>query len=106
MRCRRRLQRRGPLAAFYDEVVGLGSFVELVADPDAGPAPSSATTVGIWRMALGTEDIDADVEALRGLGVRCLTAPVSMSMGPGLPTLRFVLFPDPDGTMLELIERP
>jgi len=27
-------------------------------------------------------------------------------MGPGLPALRALLFPDPDGTMLELIESP
>ena len=92
--------------AFYDEVVGLGEFVELVADPQATPAPREATTVGIWRLALGTDDIDADVAALRGLGVACLSDPVELAMGPGLPLLRFVLFPDPDGTMLELIERP
>jgi catechol 2,3-dioxygenase-like lactoylglutathione lyase family enzyme len=92
--------------AFYDEVVGLGSFVELVADRGAAPAPRGATTVGIWRLALGTDDIDADVTTLRRLGVDCLSDPAELSMGPGLPLLRFVLFPDPDGTMLELIERP
>jgi hypothetical protein len=27
-------------------------------------------------------------------------------MGPGIPSLRALLFPDPDGTMLELIESP
>ena len=92
--------------AFYDEVVGLGSFVELVADPGAAPAPRRATTVGIWRLALGTDDIDADVATLGRLGVDCLSEPAELAMGPGLPLLRFVLFPDPDGTMLELIERP
>jgi catechol 2,3-dioxygenase-like lactoylglutathione lyase family enzyme len=92
--------------AFYDEVVGLGSFVELVADPGAAPAPPGATTVGIWRLALGTEDIDADVATLRSLGIGCVSDVAALSMGPGLPLLRFVLFPDPDGTMLELIERP
>jgi catechol 2,3-dioxygenase-like lactoylglutathione lyase family enzyme len=92
--------------AFYDEVVGLGAFVELVADPGAAAAPPDATTVGMWRLALGTDDIDSDVEALRRMGVACRSEPAELSMGPGLPTLRFVLFPDPDGTMLELIERP
>src|SRR5262249_35142673 len=90
--------------AFYDEGGGLGYFVELVADPAAAPAPRAATTVGIWRLALGTDDIDADVATLRGLGVDCLSDPAELAMGPGLPLLRFVLFPDPDGTMLELIE--
>jgi catechol 2,3-dioxygenase-like lactoylglutathione lyase family enzyme len=92
--------------AFYDQVVGLGSFVELVADPGAAPAPPAATTVGIWRLALGTDDLDADIATLRRLGVGCRSDPVELAMGPGLPLLRFVLFPDPDGTMLELIERP
>jgi len=91
---------------FYDEVVGLSPFVELVADPDARPGPTPANTVGIWRLALGTDDLDADVATLSALGVRCVSEPAEMAMGPGLPVLRFVLFPDPDGTMLELIERP
>jgi hypothetical protein len=29
-----------------------------------------------------------------------------MSMGPGLPELRFVCFAGPDGEVLELIEQP
>lgn len=88
---------------FY-RALGLGGFVELV--EGAGAAPPSANTVGIWRLALATDDIEADVAELARAGVRCLSEPVGMSMGPGLPVLRFVLFPDPDGTMLELIERP
>lgn len=90
-------------SAFY-RMLGLGGFVELV--EGAGAAPPDANTVGIWRLALATDDIEADVAELAGAGVRCLSDPVEMSMGPGLPVLRFVLFPDPDGTMLELIERP
>lgn len=88
----------------YNGLLGLGGFVELV--EGAGVAPARANTVGIWRLALSTADIDADVAELARAGVRCLSEPVAMSMGPGLPVLRFVLFPDPDGTMLELIERP
>jgi catechol 2,3-dioxygenase-like lactoylglutathione lyase family enzyme len=89
---------------FYSDIVDLGSFVEL--RRGAGRAPAAANTVGPWRMALGTADVDADVEWLRRAGVPCLSDPVDMAMGPGLPVLRFVLFSDPDGTMLELIERP
>jgi catechol 2,3-dioxygenase-like lactoylglutathione lyase family enzyme len=90
-------------SAFYRSL-GLGGFVEVV--EGAGTAPPRPNTVGIWRLALATEDIDADVAELSRAGVRCVSDPVEMSMGPGLPVLRFVLFPDPDGTMLELIERP
>jgi catechol 2,3-dioxygenase-like lactoylglutathione lyase family enzyme len=93
-------------AAFYREIVPLEGFVSLVEERGAQPAPAAANTVGIWRLALGTDDIDADVAALTGAGVRCVSATAEMSMGPGLPDLRFVLFPGPDGEMLELIERP
>jgi glyoxylase I family protein len=92
--------------AFYNEVVPLGGFVTLLQQPGAPPAPPAANTIGIWRLALGTDDIDADVASLAASGVACLSPPVEMSMGPGLPELRFVLFPGPDGEMLELIERP
>jgi catechol 2,3-dioxygenase-like lactoylglutathione lyase family enzyme len=89
---------------FYEEIVELGDFVKLV--EGQGEAPPAANTVGIWRMALATEDIDADVAWLRQAGVPCRSGPVEMAMGPPLPSLRFMLFSDPDGTTLELIERP
>jgi catechol 2,3-dioxygenase-like lactoylglutathione lyase family enzyme len=89
---------------FYEEVVDLGEFVRLV--EGQGAAPPSANTVGIWRMALATDDIEADVAWLRRAGVPCLSGPVELAMGPPLPSLRFMLFSDPDGTTLELIERP
>ncbi|HVM66136.1 MAG TPA: hypothetical protein VMU14_14815 [Acidimicrobiales bacterium] len=92
--------------AFYRDVVPLAGFVVLLQANGAAPAPPAANTVGIWRMALGTDDIDADVATLAAAGVACVSPPVEMSMGPGLPDLRFVLFPGPDGEMLELIERP
>ena len=89
---------------FYSEVVDLGDFVELV--PGRGPAAPHANTLGMWRLALSTDDIDRDVAFLRRAGVHCRSDAVAMSMGPGLPTIRFVLFSDPDGTTLELIQRP
>jgi catechol 2,3-dioxygenase-like lactoylglutathione lyase family enzyme len=89
---------------FYDDVVGISDFIDLV--PGSGVAPPAANTVGIWRMALGTDDIDRDVAELQRAGVVCVSDPVELSMGPGIGMLRFVLFPDPDGTMLELIQTP
>jgi catechol 2,3-dioxygenase-like lactoylglutathione lyase family enzyme len=89
---------------FYEQIVDLGEFVTLV--EAAGSAPASANTVGIWRMALATEDIEADVDWLGRAGVPCRSGPVELEMGPGLPSVRFMLFSDPDGTTLELIERP
>jgi len=92
---------------FYDEIVGAPDFFELVAaPPGSGAAPGAANTVGIWRVALDTADLDADVAALGAAGVELVSPPVAMAMGPGLPVLRFVCFRDPDGAVLELIERP
>jgi len=106
-------------STFYSEVIGLGTAgegvlhdeatgfsFELLAAAATAPAPAAATSLGMWRLAFATDDIRRDVAELARRGVRSLSAPVTMSMGPGLPELSFVCFPDPDGTMLELIERP
>jgi hypothetical protein len=53
-----------------------------------------------------TDDIDADYDQLRADGVICVSPPSHLEMGPGIPKLRAVLFLDPDGTALELIETP
>jgi len=110
----------GASAAFYADVVGLerldgtrfcddrgpGGFVlELVAAPR--PArPRVANDVGIYRLAFITDTLDADHAALRDAGVPPYSPPATLDMGPGLPTLRALFFPDLDGSTLELIERP
>ena len=70
----------------------------------AGTPYESANHLGIYRMALQTDDIDAAYDSLCAEGVKCVSPPATLSMGPGIPDLRALLFPDPDGTMLELIE--
>lgn len=110
----------GASAAFYADVVGLdrlddahlrdnrgpdGFVLELVAAPT--PArPRVATDIGIYRLALITDTLDRDYDALCDAGVRPYSAPTALDMGPGLPGLRALFFPDPDGSTLELIERP
>ena len=69
-----------------------------------GAAYAAANNLGIFRMALLTDDIDADYAELRERGVTCVSPPATLEMGPGLPELRALLFEDPDGAMLELIE--
>jgi catechol 2,3-dioxygenase-like lactoylglutathione lyase family enzyme len=106
--------------AFYRDVVGLEragastfcdsrgpeSFsIELAPNASAGP-PRVATDVGIYRLAMVTEDLDRDYELLRTAGVDPYSPPATLDMGPGLPRLRALFFPDPDGTTLELIEQP
>ena len=65
-----------------------------------------ANRVGPFRMALLVDDIDTAHAELMRAGVACWTPPATLDMGPGLPTVRALLFPDPDGTVLELIEAP
>lgn len=70
-------------------------------------AQRQANELGIFRMALLTDDIDRDYAALLDAEITCFSPPVSLEMGPGLPSdLRALFFLDPDGTCVELIEAP
>lgn len=97
-------------AAFLDDPRGEGAFMlELVESIDPPPQrrPSSdANQLGMFRLALLTDDIDRDHDNLVARGVTCWTPPAPLEMGPGIPPLRALLFEDPDGTVLELIEVP
>jgi catechol 2,3-dioxygenase-like lactoylglutathione lyase family enzyme len=68
------------------------------------PAPNH---LGIFRMAFLVEDARACYAELRERGVEC-PPPVWLEMGPEIPVdgLWAVFFPDPDGTLLELIQAP
>ena len=96
--------------AYLDDPRGQGAFaLDLVQwrTPGATGAPSrEANRLGPFRLALYTDDIDRDHSALVDLGVRCWSPPAHLEMGPGIPPLRALLFDDPDGTVLELIEPP
>jgi catechol 2,3-dioxygenase-like lactoylglutathione lyase family enzyme len=102
----------GPVAA--EEVMlvpGGGGTVRLLlagfrAPAAVAPAPRTLAALGIARAALLVPDLDACIATLERLGIRLLSAPVAMAMGPGLPELRFVCFAGPDGEILELIEQP
>jgi catechol 2,3-dioxygenase-like lactoylglutathione lyase family enzyme len=96
--------------AYLDDPRGAGAFaLDLVQwrRPGTTGAPSrEANRVGPFRLALYTDDIDRDHAALVDAGVRCWSPPARLEMGPGIPPLRALLFDDPDGTVLELIEPP
>jgi catechol 2,3-dioxygenase-like lactoylglutathione lyase family enzyme len=98
---------RGKAARLRDRAGGFA--VELVEWRTSAPVPAPypvANHLGMYRMALMTGDIDADYDQLRADGVSCVSPPSQLEMGPGIPKLRAVLFLDPDGTALELIETP
>ena len=75
---------------------------ELGSDTRIGRLPANA--LGIFRVALLTTDIAADYAELRSAGVYCWSAPADLEMGPGLGSLKAMLFADPDGAAWELIE--
>jgi len=65
-----------------------------------------ANALGMWRTALVVPGLAAAVSELRAAGVELVSEPQSMSMGAGLPELRFVCFRGPDDEVIELIEQP
>jgi catechol 2,3-dioxygenase-like lactoylglutathione lyase family enzyme len=78
--------------------------IELVqwVDPRSGPAPKrSQYDAGVSRIAIRTKNLLAQVESLREKGIRFLSEPQEIDI---VGAKRFVLFEDPDGTLLELIE--
>lgn len=86
---------------------GNGFTIALSPAPSPGDAdPVPANGIGIFRMAMLTDAIDADHERLRRAGVTCLAPPSPLEMGPGIPPLRALFCLDPDGACVELIEPP
>lgn len=82
-----------------------GFRVHLVGATGDGEAPyGSANHLGIFRVAMLTDDIDADYQELVARNVPCWSGPAALEMGPGIPGLRALLFADPDGAAWELIE--
>lgn len=59
-------------------------------------------SIGVVRICLLAEDLDAEVAALRARGVHIVTGPMSLNLKRG--TTRFVFFKDPDGNFVEFIE--
>ena len=72
----------------------------------ASTPPRVANTLGMWRAAFLVADLDGAVAELARQRTETISPPVTMAMGPGLPTLRFVCFRGPDDEVLELIEEP
>lgn len=65
--------------------------------------PLDAQDLGLVRVALETDDLDGFVEKLKDYGSR-VTTPQDLILGPWRQ--KIVLFEDPDGTLLELVEFP
>ena len=96
-----------PVALGRHDVLRWARTRGLLNRADVGPGrphPRVATNLGLYRLAMLTNDRDYD--ALTAAKVRPYSPPLTLDTGPGIPELRAVFFPDPDGTTFELIEQP
>ena len=81
-------------------------LLEWIRPRNQAPSPLKLTDPGIVRIALSTTDFEADVAALREMGVSFLSDPVYRTLPDGARAPFFVCFRDPDGNVLELVQRP
>jgi catechol 2,3-dioxygenase-like lactoylglutathione lyase family enzyme len=71
-------------------------------DPPAAPQPERVDgQAGVARIAIRTKNLLSYCEELRARGIEFLHEPQEIDI---VGAKRFVLFKDPDGTILELIE--
>jgi len=95
---------RGALLALTDADPPLTIDLLEWQDPrDDEPPYPHLYHLGLARIALASDDLDADVARLAANGVAFLSAPATVHLPGGLVS-RFVCFRDPDGTVLELVE--
>lgn len=69
---------------------------------DAPPYPH-LYHLGLARIALRTDDLDADLAELAEAGIEPIGPPAEVPW-PGQPTARIACLADPDGTIVELVE--
>lgn len=78
--------------------------LEKFIDPyDPEPPYAALNHIGIARVAIETEDLDADVQMLKNKGVQFYSDQPITPSGP-FGFLRYICFEDPDGTVIELVE--
>lgn len=70
------------------------------------PSPLKLTDPGFVRVALASEDWEADVAKLREIGVKFISEPIYRPNPDGTESPFFVCFYDPDGNVLELVNSP
>ncbi len=96
-------QMRGAVLSLSDDPRA-ATKLELIQwiDPPVEPqSPGSDTRAGVSRIAIRTKHLLAYYRALKAKGVEFLHEPQEIDI---VGAKRFVMFRDPDGTLLELIE--
>jgi glyoxylase I family protein len=86
----------------YDAATAGGAMIELVPAKDRGPRPDTfaRSQPGLRHIALRVQDFDAAYARLKSLGVTFTTDP-----GDALGGGRTVLFRDPEGNELQIVQR-
>lgn len=94
--------RRGMLLGF-DETIRGGAMIELTAATQAGPSADTfgRAQPGLRHVAIRVDDFETAHARLRELNVAFTTEPHE-AMGGG----RTVLFRDPEGNELQIVQRP
>lgn len=80
-------------------------LLEWLSPRNEAPSPLTLSDPGIVRIALASSDFEADVKRLEALGVAFISKPIYRPT-PNGPQPMFVCFRDPDGNVLELVNRP
>ena len=86
----------------YGGSVGGGAMIELMPAAEPGPRPETLTRFqpGIRHVAFRVTDFERAYQRLRAAGVRFVTEP-----GEALGGGKTVLFRDPEGNELQIVER-
>ncbi|MCY4426410.1 MAG: VOC family protein [Halieaceae bacterium] len=82
----------------HETVLDLVEWIE----PEASKPEIQLNQIGMPRLCLRVKDLDGEVERLKSHGVEFVSAPQVIDTLERKP--RFVLFRDPDGIILELVE--
>ena len=87
----------------YGQATRDGAMIEMMPARDSGPRPYTFARFqpGIRHVALRVTDLDAAIERLKELNVEFTMAEPGEAVGGG----RTVLFRDPEGNELQIIQR-
>lgn len=80
-----------------------GAYLDLLEWKDpAPPVERTPRNIGLSRVAIRVDDLDAQLARLEEHGVPTVSEPTSLVLG--VTTVRVVCFRDPDGVLLEYLE--
>ena len=87
--------------------MGDGNYIELFASKPSQVPDESSEAPPPWpffHVALRSDDVDADIERVRALGMKVTVEPKSVDVGNPPITIRIAFFLGPDGEVLELFQ--